>query len=283
MVSILTASDNVVDCYLDQGRMFAGGNALNVSVFARRAGARTAFAGTVGTDAAGALIRNALVNEDVSTEFLQVRHGSTGYCVIGRNDGDRVFLHADAGVSKAALDGGLVSRASGFDAVHLTASSDLNALAGNLAEESRLSYDFSTNRDASLLEEVAPHCFLATFSGGDLPPGEGHALAHRAVRLGAAWALVTFGRQGALLLGRQEKHEIQAVETAVVDTLGAGDTFIATLLVGLVDARNPADAMVTAAEAAALTCSRLGAFGEGSQLHTLSPKFRHEPIDNKAR
>ena len=56
MISILTARDNVVDCYLDEGQVFAGGNALNVAVFARRAGARTAYAGTVGSDDAGALI-----------------------------------------------------------------------------------------------------------------------------------------------------------------------------------------------------------------------------------
>ena len=44
MVRIVAVGDNVVDCYMAQGRMFPGGNCLNVSVFARLFGAATATA-----------------------------------------------------------------------------------------------------------------------------------------------------------------------------------------------------------------------------------------------
>jgi fructoselysine 6-kinase len=274
MVSILTARDNVVDCYLDEDRMFAGGSALNVAVFARRAGARTAHAGTVGTDAAGALIQRALAIENVATDFLQVRAGSTAYCVIGRDNGDRVFREAGLGVSRTDFDGGLVSRASGFDAVHLSESSALADTVPDLARVSLLSFDFSTNRDGRLRRAVAPQCFLATFSGGDLPEGDGLALARQAVTLGATWSLVTRGGAGAALVGREQSYVVQPADTVLVDTLGAGDTFIATLLAGLLEAGNPLQAMTKASEAAALTCSRLGAFGEGQSLSAI-PLGRH--------
>jgi fructoselysine 6-kinase len=266
MVSILTARDNVVDCYLDEGQVFPGGNALNVAVFARRAGAKAAYAGTVGTDAAGALIRNALTFEGVSTDLLQVRPGSTAYCVIGRNNGDREFREVGVGVSRAEFEGGFVSPASGFDAVHLSISSALEDLAPTLASVSRLSFDFSTNRDAALLKAVTPHCYLASFSGGDLPGPEGLDLARHAVALGATWALVTRGANGAVLVNRENAYEASAASTTVVDTLGAGDTFIATVLTKLLQANNPHEALTKAAEASALTCSRLGAFGKGERL-----------------
>ena len=89
MVSVLTARDNVVDRYVDDNRIFAGGNAVNVAVFARRAAARSAYAGTVGKDAAGALIRGALSREDVCTDLLLTRPGSTAHCVIRRQEGER--------------------------------------------------------------------------------------------------------------------------------------------------------------------------------------------------
>lgn len=266
MVSILTARDNVVDCYVEEGQVFAGGNAVNVAVFAQRAGARAAYAGTVGTDAAGTLIRSALNREGVSTDFLQVRPGSTAYCVIGRNQGDRVFRETGLGVSQAELDGGFVSPASRFDAVHLSVSSALEDLAPNLASVSRLSFDFSTNRDTALLKAVAPHCYLASFSGGDLPGPEGLDLARHAVALGAAWALVTRGAHGAVLVGREHTYEAPAASTTVLDTLGAGDTYIANVLIALLQAKSPDEALAKASVASARTCSRLGAFGKGELL-----------------
>lgn len=274
MVSILTARDNVVDCYLEEGQVFAGGNAVNVAVFAQGAGARAAYAGTVGTDAAGALIRTALNREGVSTDLLQVRPGSTAYCVVGRNNGDRVFREAGAGVSQAEFDGGFVAPASGFDAVHLSVSSALEDLAPDLASVSRLSFDFSTNRDSALLKAVAPHCYLASFSGGDLPGPEGLDLARHAVALGAAWALVTRGADGAVLVERDHAYEAPAASTTVVDTLGAGDTYIANVLTALLQANRPEEALTKASEASARTCSRLGAFGEG-ELLTAMPLPAH--------
>lgn len=269
MVSILTARDNVVDCYLDEGQVFAGGNALNVAVFARRAGAKTAYAGTVGADAAGAFIRNALTLEGVSTEFLQSRPGRTAYCVIGRNNGDRVFREVGLGVSQSEFDGGYVSPASRFDAVHLSVSSALEDAAPDLASVSRLSFDFSTNRDTALIGAVAQHCYLASFSGGDLTASEGLDLARQATARGAIWALVTRGGDGAILVSTEHTYEAQAAPTTVVDTLGAGDTFTATILAGLLQEIDPHEAMIRASEASALTCSRLGAFGIGELLTTM--------------
>ncbi|WP_411375066.1 PfkB family carbohydrate kinase [Arthrobacter sp. MPF02] len=266
MVSILTARDNVVDCYVDEGQVFAGGNAVNVAVFARRAGAKVAYAGTVGTDSAGALILDSLTLEGVSTDMVQVRSGNTAYCVIGRNNGDRVFREVGLGVSRAELGGGFVSSASGFDAVHLSVSSLLQDVVPGLAAVSRLSFDFSTNRDIRLLAAVAPHCYLATFSGGELTGTAALDLGRQAVALGATWALVTRGADGAVLVGEENTYRVNAAETALVDTLGAGDTFIANVLTGLLAAGQPQEVLAMASEASALTCSRLGAFGRGESL-----------------
>lgn len=263
MVSVLTARDNVLDRYVDDELVFAGGNAVNVAVFARRAGARSAYAGTVGTDAAGTLIRDALSREDVCTDLLLARPGSTAYCVIGRQDGERYFGETSLGVSRTDFPGDFTATASSFDAVHISASSRLENMIRRLAESSRLSFDFSMNRDEHLIGTVAPHCFLASFSAGDLTRTDALALAHHAAGQGATWSLATRGGAGAVLVGRNECYEVAASPTTLVDTLGAGDTFIATLLVRILQAAHPTEAMAHASKAAAQTCGRLGAFGEG--------------------
>lgn len=54
---IVAIGDNVVDCYPAHRLMFAGGNTLNVSVFAARSGATAGYVGAVADDIAGRHIR----------------------------------------------------------------------------------------------------------------------------------------------------------------------------------------------------------------------------------
>jgi fructoselysine 6-kinase len=51
------------------------------------------------------------------------------------------------------------------------------------------------------------------------------------------------------------------VSINTVDTLGAGDTFIARTLVGLLRGEDPSKLLEAAAQAAAETCMRIGAIG----------------------
>ncbi len=60
---IVAFGDNDVDCYAAQGMMYPGGNALNVSVFSRRADAEAAFIGAMGEDPAGQHMRDTLLAE----------------------------------------------------------------------------------------------------------------------------------------------------------------------------------------------------------------------------
>lgn len=47
-IRVIGIGDNVVDKYLHSGMMYPGGNALNFSVYAKQAGASSAFIGAFG-------------------------------------------------------------------------------------------------------------------------------------------------------------------------------------------------------------------------------------------
>lgn len=66
--------------------------------------------------------------------------------------------------------------------------------------------------------------------------------------------------------GVREIFEVAAASVQVVDTLGAGDTFIARTLVGLLREEEPRLLLEAAALAAAETCTRLGAIGHGAPM-----------------
>lgn len=262
MVKIAAMGDNVVDCYVAKGTMFPGGNCLNLSVFIRRFGGESAYVGAIGKDAAGQLIATALTSEGVDITHMRVLdEGHTAYCMIGHRDADRVFLRADLGVSMfepAATDYAFLT---GWDAVHVGQSSGLDAFLPGIVASARLSYDFSTRRDAAHRHAIAPHCFLASISGGDLSRTEAESLARETGAAGADWTLVTRGDEGALLYGAGRMFAVPAAPAALVDTLGAGDTFIARTLYGLVKGEAPPALLSAAAAAAAETCRYYGAVG----------------------
>jgi fructoselysine 6-kinase len=263
---IVSVGDNVVDCYQAQGLMFAGGNTLNVSVFAARSGGTASYLGAISGDSAGRHILSALTAEDVDLSRLRVVDGTTAYCIVGHREGDRVFLASDLGVSRFDLTAADLDFVGRQDVAHIGQSSGLDSALKEVASRTRLSYDFSTRRDEDHLRRVAPLCYLASFSGGDLAEADARQLAERAVQLGAEWALVTRGPEGAVLAGASGTRIASAAPADVTDTLGAGDTFIARSLVGLLRRESPDALLADAARRAAETCARLGAFGHGAPI-----------------
>lgn len=266
---IAAAGDNVVDCYPELGTMFPGGNTLNVSVFASRFGANSAYLGQVAPDDAGKAIANALREEGVETPGLRFATGRTAFCVIGHDpDGDRVFLSSDLGVSRFAPSAEDFSWLETFDAVHIGATSGLDKHVPAFAAATRLSYDFSTHTSPEHIRNIGPSCYLSVLSAGSLDDYEFEALLARSEASGSTWSLVTRGTKGAVLSrgGIQRWSSGAHPAKGVIDTLGAGDTFCARVLVGLLRQEDPDFSLSQAAIAAAHTCTTFGAFGHGAPI-----------------
>lgn len=263
MVKIAAMGDNVVDCYLSRGTMFPGGNCLNVSVFIRRFGGESAYVGAIGRDLAGRAILDALNGEGVDVSHLRQLDGPTAYCVIGHRNADRVFVTFDLGISMFEPSEGDFSFISAYDAVQIGQSSGLDRHLARVASLRPLSYDFSNKYTDEKIANIAPLCLLASVSARDDSREHGLDLLRGVIAAGAQWCLVTRGSRGAMLGRGAEVFEIPAAKADLVDTLGAGDTFIARTLYGLVQGETPMDILASAATEAARTCSYFGAVGHG--------------------
>jgi fructoselysine 6-kinase len=258
--------DNCVDCYAHTGTMYPGGNALNVAVFARRSGAEAAYVGVVGDDDAGRCIRQALLAEGVAIERLRMVAGQTAYATIDIVDGERVFGHHDVGVSVFEPTAGDYDYVAGFDLIHTGDCSVLEEHVAALAARGRVSFDFGIHLEPAYVEPLLGHVYVAEFSASDLDADEVQELVRWAHRRGPAFVLATMGAGGALLFDGRRGHHQPAVPTTVVDTLGAGDAFIAGTLVGLAGGRAAPEVLGAAAELAARTCAEVGAFGHGAPI-----------------
>jgi sugar/nucleoside kinase (ribokinase family) len=262
---VLAVGDNVVDCYPDLGVMFPGGNAVNVAVHARRAGADSAYLGAVGTDAAGGLVRNGLVTEDVDTSLTRTVEGPNAYAIVRVVEGNRVFEVADAGVSKFRVTDADLERVAAADVVHTGECSMVEADLPRLAQAARLlSFDFS-ERPWEYVEEHAPLVSVAVLSATSVDE-DPVVLARRVAALGPRMVAVTQGPGGATLLADGRVYRAPAGSGPIVDTLGAGDAFIARLLVGLARAEEPEALLPAATSYATASCAEHGAFGHQAQL-----------------
>jgi fructoselysine 6-kinase len=265
-VKVLGIGDNVVDKYLHLGLMFPGGNALNVAVFAHRYGAEAAYIGVLGNDRAGRHIHETLGKEGVDVSRVQFVDRPNRYARVTLVDGDRVFLpgcHKEV-TRMLALSGADYEFMRGFDVVHTSVYSFIDDHLPAIRSHSRLvSYDYSNVYDPQVLEKTLPYVDCAFFSGTGKPVEEIRALQRQLCEKGPRLVMVTRGAAGAILYQGGAYHEQEAVTTQVVDTLGAGDAFIARFLVGSLRGGEVRAALRGAAEASAAACRSHGAFGYG--------------------
>ena len=99
---------------------------------------------------------------------------------------------------------------------------------------------------------------LAAHSGLPVDPAE--LVVALRERYGVTWAVVTRGADGAVSAGPDGLASVASPPVDLVDTIGAGDTFMAGLLDGLVVRGLPLeDALGRGALAASLVCEREGA------------------------
>ncbi len=263
---VLTLGDNVVDCYPDLGLMFPGGNALNVAVHARRVGAESAYVGAVGTDAAGDLIRRALTDEGVDTGLLRSVDGRTAHAVVRVVSGNRVFGSGDIGVSRFSLGEHDWAAVPSAEVVHTGDCSMLEEDLERLADAAALlSFDFSERR-WDYVARHAPHADVAILSAAAARDDPSELVA-RVAALGPTVVAVTQGVAGATLwVDGEDLLHAPAGEGEVVDSLGAGDAFIARLLVGLARSEDPGELLRAATTYATDTCGQYGAFGHQAPL-----------------
>ncbi|MFT8636643.1 MAG: PfkB family carbohydrate kinase [Pseudoclavibacter sp.] len=268
---LLGAGDNVVDRYPARGVEYPGGNAVNVAVYAAQLGADAAYLGVVGDDPEGDLLRASLAEEGVDISRMCTVPGQTARAEVELHGSDRVFAGSSKGVALFEPDAEQLAAMAAFDVVHSGYAGSLLRHVPRMARQTRVSFDFGSRYALGDIGVALPHLFLATFSGGDRSRDEAAALGRSAVAGGARLALVTLGARGAVLVSADRDRFQPAAPAEVVDTLGAGDAFIAGFLTALLDGADPSQALGAGSAKAAQICRAFGAFGHGRKYPAGAP------------
>lgn len=282
-MAIVAVGDNISDCYVDMGRIYPGGNAVNVAVAVARANGRASYIGVVGTDARGDLLRASLVSEGVDVTGLRTREGDTALAVVGHTEaGERVFGGLDRGVALFTPDAQDLERIAAHTIVHTTYCSGLESAVPLFAQHALVSYDFDVHFDDGYADDLLGSVWLASFSAAHLDEDACYKLVRWALERGARYVLATRGAHGAILSDGVDQVTAAANPVAIVDTLGAGDACIGRVLHELDLGRPPQTALSAGVRAATAACAYWGGYGHALDL-TEDVRERARALQDKVR
>ena len=255
---LVAVGDNCLDAYLSKGFVTVGGNALNVAVQWRRLGLNARYFGALGPDAEAEIMLHAIAEAGLDRNDIEIRPGASAVTLLADDAGERRFLLESLGVGEdyaPNLERYQALREA--DWVHLGTNASERLVRRLVADRIPFSVDVSTRHFDLPLDGVP----LVFASGPDNPDEAVEPLIARFEAAGAHEVVVTCGKRGSFHGMDGKVVSAESVPVAVVDTCGAGDSFIATFIVSrFFEGRSAQAALERAAARASETCTHLGGF-----------------------
>lgn len=256
--NLIAVGDNCLDAYLNKGFVTVGGNALNVAVQWRRHGLNARYFGALGPDAEADIMLAAIEEAGLDRNDVEIRPGASAVTLLTDDAGERRFLLESLGVGENYVpDADRYKALRQADWVHLGTNSSETLVRRLVADDVPFSIDVSTRHFDLSLHDVP----LVFASGPEDPTEPVEPLIARFRVAGARQVVITCGKRGSFHDDGSTLSQAGSVPVAVIDTCGAGDSFIATFLVARFFEDQPAQAALEcAAMKASQTCSHLGGF-----------------------
>ena len=254
-------------------RLQPGGKGANQAVAAARLGASVRMAGCCGDDDFGRTLRSALEDAGVDISAVRVLPGvASGLALITVDAGGENSITVAPGAnSLAGPPEAAASAAMPCDALILSAEIPVPVLAAAL-DRARAAHVLTVLNlapapaDASALLVAGVDWLIvnAPEAGAILGrtvtgPASAQAAAADLAREGAGHVVITLGRDGAVLAGPDAVLAVPGFSVPSVDSVGAGDAFVAALGVAVASGVTPPEAVRLACAAAATAVTSPGA------------------------
>jgi ribokinase len=274
----------------DSLQRFHGGKGGNQAVAAARLGARVRFIGAVGEDAAGAELVAGLTAEGIDSAGVQRVAGASGCALItvAASGENAITVLPGANLRVAAPEPEPAAAAPMAAALAAPIAASIAALRGAALLVLQLEIPLAVNQawaraaralgvpvllNAAPMEAAARELLadvsllvvnegeLAALVGAQGAEGALEDQLQRAAQCGPAEVVVTLGAQGSAALSQGHISRAPGRAVQVVDTTGAGDTFVGALATALAAGQSLQQALPWANAAAALSCMQAGARG----------------------
>ena len=248
--------------------------------YIKRLGGESSYTGAVGTDSFGKIMISAIQNKGVDTSHIQVLDGKTAVTHVDIVDGDRVFGKYEEGV---LADFKLREQDISFIKKHDLAVTGIWGMIEDelplISKEIPVAFDFANKFANPIVEKAIPYVTYAFFSFDEESRNEFRQKYHsmglkekencteqlkefmKAMQQkGPKVIIATLGKNGSIGYDGNSWYRFGIIECKVVDTMGAGDSFIAGFLYGILNGLNVQDSMEAGAQNSAVTIGYQGAW-----------------------
>lgn len=231
---VAAIGDNCIDYYKNLDRSYVTGNVVDTAVNLKKLGIDTSIISTTGSDLNGKRVCDVLKKEGVDISHLKVKEGKAAITYMELNGLERVHGEYIEGVlENIKFDEDDINFACRHDLVHSAYWGKADKYFKEIKEKGILiSFDYATNFDSSLVKETEKYVDFGFFSFKDITDEVKGYLKER-VNKGMKIAIATFGEKGSLAWDGNEFYRFGIIPTNVVNTVGAGDSFIAGFIYGI--------------------------------------------------
>lgn len=248
-------------------KQFAGGKGANQSVALAKAGASVWHAGTIGND--GLWLLDLLQKFSVHTELVSRYEGSTGQAIIQVSDEGQNSIFLFGGGNRSNRKEDIDNALSHFEeGDYLVLQNEVN-LTSYIIEKAHargmkicLNPAPYTDEVKSWPLEMLDLLVVNEIEGQDLAGKKGsfeETLSELTEMYPGMSILLTAGKEGAYFGQDETREYVPIIDSPVVDTTAAGDTFFGYYLAGRLKGMSVKAAMELATKASSITVSRPGA------------------------
>ncbi|MDO7907135.1 fructoselysine 6-kinase [Paenibacillus sp. JX-17] len=257
---IASVGDNCMDLY-ENGSRFPGGNAVNVAVWLSRLGSRVSYTGWIGSDEEGQELLRRLSGSGIDLSHMYTVEGRTATTQVNLIQGERTMGEYHQGVmSRFKLTEEDLSFLSSHRCIHSVVWGHCHTHFPYWKERGLdTSFDFSDRFTDPLVKELAPVLDYAFFSYSKDDSYIRNFMTEMCNH-GTRNVIVTLGANGSMVYNGRRFIKRSAIQTVVVDTLGAGDSFIAGYLHVMMAGGSIRMGLEKGSRCAAATIGKLGAW-----------------------
>ena len=261
--------DNCIDHYTEytdhEGRVFKDrkyptGNVVDTGVNLQKLGVPTAIISTTGSDENGRWMLETLKEEGLDVSHLKVGDGPTAITYMTLNGNDRVHGDYIEGVlENIVFDEEDINYAASCDLVHTALWGNAENTLPAIRERGNalISFDYADRLDHPLVESTLPYVDIGFYSyHKDKDDFIKNFLKDKVAR-GMKVAVATFGEQGSLAWDGKEFVSFGIIPAKqVVNTVGAGDSYIAGFTYGILNGWSVPECMKKGAEVSSAVVAR---------------------------
>lgn len=261
-MKLAAVGDNCMDVYENTGQSYPGGNPVNVAVYFVRLGGAASYTGVVGTDPYGTLMKEKIGAKGVDVSHIRFIEGNTAITHVELVDGERVFGEYEEGV---LADFKLTE-----DEIDFLCSHDMvvTGLWGNVEHDLAairrrgvpVAFDAATRPGDPAAVTAIPSVDYLFFATDDGDTEELRMQMKELKEKGPKLVIATMGEQGSMVYDGKEFTVFGIVPCQVVDTMGAGDSYIAGFLKGILEGKTAAECMKMGAANSSITLEYNGAW-----------------------